>query len=147
MLTNLGNLGTETVIFSGLDEAAMEVRQDVTDTQGKKGYKIVLKKFNAWDKELDFCNENSDAWKHLLKKVKILDLRNNPGLSVQRLNNLKECLKEIKNEKVAVAGNADGAHGAQQPEKIALQSILLPNNADAGLATEINNLVDEIKEN
>ena len=146
LLTRLGDLGTETVVFSHLDDAAMEVRKEVTNAQGKKGYKTTLQKFNAWDKEFDF-NENSDAWKHLLKKVKVVDLRNNENISVGRLNNLKNLLAEIKNEKVAVAGNADGAPGAKQPEAIALQSILLPDGADAGLATEIKNLVDEIKGN
>ena len=108
---------------------------------------MVLQKFNAWNKELDFCNENSDAWKHLLKRVKVLDLRNNDDIPSARLNNLKECLEEIKNEKTAVAGNIDEDHGAQQPEKIALESILLPDNADVGLAATINNLVNDIKGN
>ena len=76
-----------------------------------------------------------------------MDLRNNENISVDRLNNLKNLLAEIKNEKAAVAGNADGAPGAKQPEAIALQSILLPDSADAGLAGEIKNLVDELKEN
>ena len=146
LLTRLGDLGTETVVFSHLDDAAMEVRKEVTNTQGKKGYKTTLQKFNAWDKEFDF-NENSDAWKHLLKKVKVVDLQNNPVLSNDRLNNLKTCLEAIKNERAAVAANVAADPGAQQPEKIALQSILLPDGADAGLATEIKNLVDELKGN
>ena len=147
LLTRLGDLGTETVVFSHLDDAAMEVRKEMTNAQGKKGYKMTLQKFNAWNKEFDFCDENSDAWKHLLKKVKVVDLRNNENISVDRLNNLKNLLAEIKNEKVAVAGNADGAPGAKQPEAIALQSILVPDNADEGLAGEIKNLVDELKGN
>ncbi len=147
LLTCLGDLGVETVIFSHLDDAAMEVRQEVTNAQGKKGYKMVLEKFNAWKDSFDFAGENSDAWKHLFKKIKVVDLRNNDDISVERLNDLKARLEEIKNERVAVAGNADEAPGAQQPEKIALQSVLLPDNADAGLATEIKNLVDELKGN
>lgn len=146
LLTKLGDLGAETVTFSHLDDATIERRRE---NPGTKEYEPFLEKFNAWNGELDFCGENREAWKHLLKKVKFVDLRNNINdrgenkIPPKCLNNLKNLLVEIRNERARAAD----AEGVQQPEAIALQSILLPDDVDGGLSDEIKSLVNELKGN